>query len=254
MTTTPRDPLRAGLPAPENTIPTTAFSLPPFFGDLLSATPNVVYFESGYRLQVWHPADPAAPPRPLVELAASTGHGIAGMGPDSDAEWEEISRTWACGSAVFSAIVRDLEAKGEARCPAAALLEADALTGPAAEVGRPSASPPPEAPPVLAAQNADAAGGPLTTWAAVARAVGVSGDTLARRRSEWGITSPKPFFKSIEEAREWYRAGGSGIARHNRPSPSAKARGRMAAIPGATRGTTLADLDAARGKGGRRSR
>ena len=35
---------------------------------------------------------------------------------------------------------------------------------------------------------------PVTTWAAVARAVGHSVDTMARRRKAWGIEAKKPHF------------------------------------------------------------
>ncbi|MCA9491742.1 MAG: hypothetical protein KC621_17545 [Myxococcales bacterium] len=49
---------------------------------------------------------------------------------------------------------------------------------------------------------------PLTSWSAVADAVGVSVDTLLRRRREHGIRERRPWFGSEREAREWYAALG----------------------------------------------
>lgn len=67
---------------------------------------------------------------------------------------------------------------------------------------------------------------PLTTWRAVAQAVGVSEDTLARKRAAAGDGS-QPWFEDGEAARRWY----FGLLA---PKPAAKKRKRAAAaaVPG----------------------
>jgi hypothetical protein len=88
--------------------------------------------------------------------------------------------------------------------------------------------------------------GPITSWAAVARAADVSLDTLSRRRKAWGWTQP-PYFETVAEARAWYRRGESG--KHARTSlATTKASTRRSGTSG-TAGTTLADLKADRSKG-----
>ena len=89
---------------------------------------------------------------------------------------------------------------------------------------------------------------PVTSWAAVARAVGISDDKLWGRRKKWGIKAKKPHFDNAEDARRWYRRcehQGTGLEPHTpvpRPvrAPGRKSRG--------TKGLTLADLETTRGK------
>lgn len=45
---------------------------------------------------------------------------------------------------------------------------------------------------------------PITTWTAVARVLGVSVDTLARRRTS--CTGRRPWFADEDEVRAWWRA------------------------------------------------
>ena len=89
---------------------------------------------------------------------------------------------------------------------------------------------------------------PVTSWAAVARAVGISDDTLRKRRKKWGVVARKPHFDQADDACRWYRRcehRGTGLEPHTpapRPlrAPGRKSRG--------TKGLTLADLEATRGK------
>lgn len=85
---------------------------------------------------------------------------------------------------------------------------------------------------------------PLTSWASVARAVGVSLDTLSRRRKAWGFADPRPYFVTAEDAKVWYRRGESGKLSPT-PAAGAKAGARRPTPSSAgTAGTTLADLRA----------
>ena len=89
---------------------------------------------------------------------------------------------------------------------------------------------------------------PVTSWAAVARAVGKSDDTLARRRKAWGIKAKKPHFDSADEARQWYRRcehRGTGQEPRTLPPRAPRTPRRKARC---ITGLTLADLDAAPGK------
>ena len=89
---------------------------------------------------------------------------------------------------------------------------------------------------------------PVTTWAAVARAVGHSVDTMARRRKAWGIEAKKPHFDNAEEARRWYRRcehQGTGLEPHTPVPRPVRASGRKSR---GTKGLTLADLETTRGK------
>jgi hypothetical protein len=91
--------------------------------------------------------------------------------------------------------------------------------------------------------------GPVTSWAAVARAVGLSEDTIGRRREEWGIEEEKPHFDNSDEARRWFRKcehRGAGMEPRT-PAPRAPRTPRPSAR--GTKGTTLADLLAARERG-----
>lgn len=67
---------------------------------------------------------------------------------------------------------------------------------------------------------------PLTTWRAVAQAVGVSEDTLARKRAAAGDASP-PWFEDAEAARRRY----AGLLAPKRPAKRRK-RAAAAAVPG----------------------
>lgn len=91
-------------------------------------------------------------------------------------------------------------------------------------------------------QRVESASGPLTTWAAVARAVGVSADTMGRRRKEWKDTRPHPYYIDIAAARAWYRHGLAGEAGFPPPAPGRKSRSCTATSKLGTGGTTLADL------------
>jgi hypothetical protein len=57
---------------------------------------------------------------------------------------------------------------------------------------------------VAAIQSEGAAEGPLTTWRAIAQAIGVSEDTLARRRSD-AADRAAPYFVDAQAARDWYQ-------------------------------------------------
>ncbi len=85
--------------------------------------------------------------------------------------------------------------------------------------------------------------GPMTTWAAVARAVGVSVDTMGRRRKEWRDIRPHPYYIDAAAAQAWYRhghaGGGPGVPH---PASGRKARPSTATGKLGTTGTTLADL------------
>ncbi len=84
--------------------------------------------------------------------------------------------------------------------------------------------------------------GPVTSWAAVARAVGISNDTLTRRRKAWGVEAAKPNFDSTDDARGWYRScehRGTGLEPRTR-APRAPRHSKP--MKQGTRGTTLADL------------
>ena len=72
---------------------------------------------------------------------------------------------------------------------------------------------------------------PLTTWRAVAQAIGVSEDMLARKRAAAGDAS-QPWFEDGEAAR---RRGGEAVVRRAAGTkPAAKKRRRLtaAAVPG----------------------
>jgi hypothetical protein len=72
---------------------------------------------------------------------------------------------------------------------------------------------------------------PFTTWRAIARVVGVSHDTLLRRRKAVGDTTP-PRFPNREAVRAWWEALHS-------PAPTST-RGKPKSPP--ARGLTLADV------------
>lgn len=74
---------------------------------------------------------------------------------------------------------------------------------------------------------------PLTTWNAVARVVGVSHDTLQRRRRAVGDNTP-PRFPNREAVRVWWEALHSPAPTQSRTKPKPKAQG-----------LTLADVRAA---------
>jgi hypothetical protein len=57
---------------------------------------------------------------------------------------------------------------------------------------------------VAAIQSEGEAEGPLTTWRAIAQAVGVSEDTLARRRGD-AADQTAPYFVDAQAARAWYQ-------------------------------------------------
>ncbi len=90
--------------------------------------------------------------------------------------------------------------------------------------------------------------GPVTTWRAVAKAAGISMDTLFRRRKKWDITAQKPLFDDADAARNWYRKcslGGKGL-RPRSPAPRRAPRRPRPSASG-TRGLTLADLRSRKG-------
>jgi len=83
---------------------------------------------------------------------------------------------------------------------------------------------------------------PVTTWAAVARAVGISEDTLRRRRKEWSVAARKPHFDKADDACRWYRrCEHRGTGQEPRMPAPRVPRPKMPRMQG-TRGTTLADL------------
>lgn len=57
---------------------------------------------------------------------------------------------------------------------------------------------------VEAIRSDPAEGGPLTTWRAIALAIGVSEDTVARRRTDAGDRAA-PYFVDRDAARTWYQ-------------------------------------------------
>lgn len=87
----------------------------------------------------------------------------------------------------------------------------------------------------------DAANAPVTSWRAAAAALGISEDTIHRRRREIGDDRKKPYFDDIAAVRRWYaRALGGG------PSPAPTSR---PSRPAKTSGLTLADLKARKNRG-----
>ena len=86
------------------------------------------------------------------------------------------------------------------------------------------------------------ASSPVTSWASVARTVGVSLDTLSRRRRAWGISDPRPYFVTGEEAKAWYRRGESGKLSRTTIAVAKPATRRPTPSSAGTAGTTLADL------------
>lgn len=72
---------------------------------------------------------------------------------------------------------------------------------------------------------------PITTWRAVADVLGVSHDTLLRRRRDGGVTLRKPWFRDAQACREWF-AGLGTEQPDERPPPR---------MPHAT-GLTLAEF------------
>jgi hypothetical protein len=114
-------------------------------------------------------------------------------------------------------------------------------------VARSAATPGPasEPSPVLGAPSVS----PLTTWGEVAEAIGVSEDTLARRRRRWKVPGPRPHFDDADAARAWYRT-------REFPPPVVEAPARKAPTPfvarpsaAPTTGLTLAELRARGAKG-----
>lgn len=81
---------------------------------------------------------------------------------------------------------------------------------------------------------------PITTWRAVAEALGVSEQTVHRRRRGAGDTTKKPHFDDIAGARRWW---GRIIGRAPVPTTSPASSRRPSAHQPAG-GTTLADLKA----------
>lgn len=94
----------------------------------------------------------------------------------------------------------------------------------------------PSAPPV--------ARGPITKWSEAARRIGVSVDTVARRRLAWGLGRKPCFFRDEEELLAWWRTGPS-----KPPTDDTRASGlgsppRRSGTSARTGGTTLAALKA----------
>ena len=89
---------------------------------------------------------------------------------------------------------------------------------------------------------------PVTSWVAVARAVGISVDTLLRRRKEWGVAARKPHFDEADDAGRWYRRCEHRGTGQEPRSPEPRAPRRRRPKSKGTRGTTLADLRAESGK------
>lgn len=92
---------------------------------------------------------------------------------------------------------------------------------------------------------------PLTSWGDVAAAIGISEDTLARRRRRWNVGRGRPNFDDVEAARVWYR-------RLECPPPVVEPPVRRAppapatrASSGASQGLTLAELRARSARGPR---
>ena len=119
-------------------------------------------------------------------------------------------------------------------------------------VARSAATPGPayESSPVLGAPSVR----PLTTWGEVAEAVGVSEDTLARRRRRWKVADPRPHFDDADAARAWYRKREFPppvVEAPARKAPARKAPTPFVATPSAapTTGLTLAELRARGAKG-----
>ncbi|MBW2253307.1 MAG: hypothetical protein JRI25_01765 [Deltaproteobacteria bacterium] len=81
--------------------------------------------------------------------------------------------------------------------------------------------------------------GPLTFWTAIAKALRVSTDTLARRRKERDDTTA-PYFPDPDAARAWYPRLLSP------PSSPSKPRKPRSPHTGGAQGRTLADLRAER--------
>jgi len=80
---------------------------------------------------------------------------------------------------------------------------------------------------------------PLTSWTAIALAVGVSTDTLRRHRTERG-DKHGPYFGTTDEARRWFVRLTSGEPRRVGPG--------KAGHTAPTTGRTLADLERTRQK------
>lgn len=87
---------------------------------------------------------------------------------------------------------------------------------------------------------------PVTSWAAVARAAGVSMDTLSRRRKAWGIAEGPPYFATADEAQGWYRRNQLGPGALRPTAVQHKPPRRTSPSACGTGGTTLADLLSAR--------
>lgn len=80
---------------------------------------------------------------------------------------------------------------------------------------------------------------PLTSWRAVAAAVGVDEDTVHRWRSRSGDSAP-PMFEDTDGARRWWRRIRYGAPRERTPNPPRSPR--STPHRGHVGGTTLDDL------------
>ena len=99
-----------------------------------------------------------------------------------------------------------------------------------------------------------AAAGPVATWRAVAHAVGVSVDTLRRRRKKWGTEARKPHFNNADDARDWWRkCEHRGVGLVPRSPPPRRAPRRAGPSAQGTVGLTLAAVKPA-GRRRRRSK
>jgi len=79
--------------------------------------------------------------------------------------------------------------------------------------------------------------GPITTWRATAAAIGMSEDTLLRRRREHGAMEMEPYFCTAAAAVAWYE----GLSAPKKPARSARSRASTRRAPGAAKAAEPVD-------------